>query len=133
MARVVWKADEYLADLRKQWIAGLIEIGEEVKRFVQTNTPVLTGYAKASVFYVVLDEKGQQVAGDTVDGNGVRVPSDFGGGTGRMRLIVGANAPYYIWIEIGSRGRAGKAILARANDMITQRIMLKLAEAKGMR
>lgn len=129
MARVVWKQAEWEAHLRAQIVGGLDAVGREAKAFVQGNTPVATGYARASVFSVVLDEQGNVAAGDTVDGNGVGVPTSFPG-TGQFRVVVGANAPYYIWIEIGSRGRPGHQALARASELINARIMQALAEAR---
>lgn len=126
---VTWRQSDFERMVAEQIIVALTEIGREAKAFVQRETPYLTGYARRSIYFVVLDEAGNRVAGDTHDANGVPVPSSFGG-TGRYRVIVGANAPYYIWIEVGTRGRPGHTALARANDLIQARIMLKLAEAK---
>jgi hypothetical protein len=126
---VTWRQADFERMVAGQIIAALTEIGREAKAFVQRETPYRTGYARRSIYFVVLDEAGNRVAGDTHDENGVPVPANFGG-TGRYRVIVGANAPYYIWIEVGTRGRPGHAALARANDLIQARIMLKLAEAK---
>lgn len=129
MGRVVWKQAEYEKMLAGQIIAGLTAIGEEAKAFVRRATPFLTGYARRSVYFVVLDERGNVVAGDKTDDNGVAVPRSFPG-SGYYRTIVGANAPYYIWIEIGSRGRAGKQALARAVQLISARTAQAIAEAK---
>lgn len=128
--RVVWKQAEYERYLQQQIIAALTEIGEEAKAFVKRSTPFRTGFARRSVYFVVLDEAGNRVAGDTRDENGEAVPASFPG-SGRYRVIVGANAPYYIWIEIGTRGRPGHAALARANELIQARIKQKLAEGRG--
>ena len=98
-------------------------IGQDGKAFVMAHTPVLSGYARRSIYYVVLDDRGNIIAGDTVDGNGVPVPRSFpGSGDGTYRVIVGANAPYYIWIEIGANGRPGRQALAQASERINERI-----------
>ncbi len=133
MAEVVWKQAEYEAHIRREWIRGLTELGEEAREYVRSLTPYRTGYARRSVWFAVIDEHGRQVAGDTVDGNGERIAIPPGIGSGRIRLIVGANAPYYIWIEIGTRGRPGKMALARGNDFIQREMSRKLAEAKVRR
>lgn len=130
MARTVWRQAEWEAHLRAQIVGGLDEVGREAKEFVRRNTPVLTGYARDSIFYVVLDDHGAVVAGDTVDGNGVAVPTSFPG-TGQFRVIVGANAPYYVWIEIGSRGRPGHQALAQALELINARIAQYTREARA--
>jgi hypothetical protein len=104
-------------------VEDLDRIGREAKSFVVRETPEETGHAKRSVFYVVIDERGNALAGDTVDGNGQRIPNHFpGAGDGTLRVIVGANAPYYLWIEIGANGVAGKQALARASELINERI-----------
>jgi hypothetical protein len=133
MAQVVWKQAEYEAHIRSEWLRGLTELGREAKAYVQSLTPYRTGFARRSVWFAVVDESGRQVAGDTVDGNGQRVVIPHMAGGQGLRLIVGANAPYYIWIEIGTRGRPGKAALARGNDFIAREIQRKLAEAKVRR
>lgn len=100
-------------------VAGLVEIGQEGKAFLRRETPFKTGYARKSIFFVVLDERGNVIAGDTHDDNGTPIPSSlahFANGT--LRVFVGANAPYYIWIEIGVNGRAGTQGLARVADLI---------------
>lgn len=107
--------DELVRDLER--------IGREAADFVRRETPIDTGYARRSIFFVVIDERGNAIAGDTVDGNGQRIPNHFpGAGDGTLRVIVGANAPYYIWIEIGANGVAGKQALARASELINGRI-----------
>ena len=110
-------------------VDNLDRIGAEAKAFVIRETPEDTGHAKRSIFYVVLDESGNAIAGDTVDGNGQRIPNYFpGAGDGTLRVIVGANAEYFIWIEIGANGVAGKQGLARASEMINERIRQVRAE-----
>lgn len=133
MAEVIWKQAQYEAHIRSEWIRGLDDLGREAKAYVRSLTPFRTGFARRSVWYAVIDEQGRQVAGDTTDDNGERVNIPPGSGNGRLRLIVGANAPYYIWIEIGTRGRPGKAALARGNDYIASEIQRRLAEAKRRR
>ena len=104
-------------------VAELDAIGREGKAFVRRETPVLSGYARDSVFYVVLDERGNVVAGDTQDDNGVAIPSQLPQfANGRLRVFVGANAPYYVWIELGANGRPGKQALARASELMDARL-----------
>lgn len=131
MARVVWKADAFLREVEAQTIRELTAIGREVKAFVRANTPVLTGYARASVYFVVIDGGGRVVAGDSVDDNGVAVPTSFPGrANGQLRCIVGANAPYFIWIDLGTRRRPGKHIMVRALDLMQDRMRQRLRELK---
>jgi hypothetical protein len=129
MGKVVWKQAEYERHLERQIVGGLIDVGLEAKAFVKRETPFKSGYARRSIYFAVLNERGQRVAGDTHDANGMAVPRSFPG-TGRYRVIVGANAPYYIWIEIGTRGRPGRAALARAIELIGNRVRQQLAEEK---
>lgn len=108
-------------------------IGKEAVAYAKRNTPVLTGYARRSVFYVVLDEAGAVIAGDTHDENGVPIPSYLPQhASGTLRVFVGANAPYYIWIEIGARGRAGRAVLARTAELMEQRLQAAARERRGI-
>jgi hypothetical protein len=123
MGRVVVDERAIEAAVFAELIRELDAIGRDAAEFVRRNTPEKTGYARRSIFYVVLDERGNAIAGDTTDGNGVRIPNYFpGAGDGTIRVIVGANAPYYIWIEIGANGRAGHQALARASERINERI-----------
>ena len=130
MATVVWKQEEWMAHLRKQIIDGLVAIGLEAKNFVQTHTPWRTGYARRSVYFAVYDDRGEWVAGDRIDGNGIPVPA-VAPAIGRFRVIVGANAPYYIWIEIGARGRPGHHALQHASELISRRVVQYTLEAKA--
>lgn len=130
MARTVWRQAEWEAHLREQIVGGLDAVGREAKSFVIRETPHRTGYAQRSIYYVVLDPSGAVVAGDAVDGNGVPVPTQFPG-TGQYRVIVGANAPYYVWIEIGANGRPGHQALARALELIDARIAQGTREARA--
>lgn len=123
MGRVVVDERAIEALVFGELIEALDAIGRDAAEFVRRNTPEKTGYARKSVYYVVLDERGNAIAGDTADGNGVRIPNYFpGAGDGTIRVIVGANAPYYIWIEIGAGGRPGHQALAQASERINERI-----------
>lgn len=105
-----------------QLVGDLDAIGREAADFARRETPVLTGHAQRSIFYVVLDERGNVIAGDTHDGNGQSIPNTLPQhANGRLRVFVGANAPYYIWIEVGANGRPGKQILARVAGLLSDR------------
>ncbi len=132
MARVV--VDERALEqlLFEQLVAGMDEIGLEVKAYVRRNTPVLTGYARRSVWYAIIDEKGNAIGGDGTDDNGVSIASflpQFA--RGRIHVAIGANADYYIWIEIGARGRAGKQAMARGAELLEQRVRQWYAENRS--
>lgn len=130
MAKTVWKQREFEDWVLQKTVDAFTEVGEEAKEFVKRNTPVRTGFARRSVYFVIIDERGIPISGDIHDENGNPVPRSFPA-AGRIQVIVGANAPYYIWIEIGTRGRPGRAALARAADLIQQRIMMKLREERS--
>lgn len=132
MARTVWKADDYLRKIEADTIRELDVIGQEVQAFIKGLTPVRTGYAKRSVYYVIIDGSGRVVGGNRTDDNGEAVPASFPGkATGQIRLVIGAQATYYIYIDLGARGRPGKHILARGVDLMGQRIRTRLAEMKA--
>ncbi len=115
--------EEIYQKARGELIDELDQIGREAKAFVRRNTPIDTGFARRSVYYVVLDEFGNVIKGDRYDENGESTPHQFpGAANGTLRVIVGANAPYYIWIEIGARGRPGHQALAQASDQINAKI-----------
>ena len=110
---------------REKAIGALDRAGVQGKAEGQGNTRRATGFAADSVHYVVLDEQGARVAGDTTDGNQNPVPDYAGNGT--LRVIVGSNtAPredgdgrgYYVYLERGVQGRPGDATLAQALDMM---------------
>lgn len=108
----------------------LTGVGQRAKAFAKGQTPVRTGFAKRSIFFVVLDEKGNVIAGDTQDENGFPIPSYIPQhANGRLRVFLGANAPYFIWLEIGARGRAGLAIIARSNEIMEHQLRQDLASA----
>ena len=114
-------------------VAGLVAIGEEAKAFLRRETPFETGYARKSIFFVVIDERGNVIAGDTRDDNGTPIPSYLPGiANGTLRVFVGANAPYYVWIDIGVNGRAGTQGLARTSDLIAARTRLMAAERRQL-
>lgn len=110
-------------------IDALTDAGRGAKSIAQGITPVLTGFAKRSIYFVVVDDKGRVVAGDSTDGNGNPVPRSFPT-YGRYRAIVGANAPYFIWIEIGARGRPGRHIFAQAARELESRMRSALGRVK---
>ena len=130
MAKTVWKQAEFERHIEEQIISGLTRVGLEAKAFVQQHTPWRTGFARRSVYFAVYDARGNWVAGDRLDGNGHPVPAVLSA-TGQYRVTVGANAPYYVWIEVGTKGRAGHHALAQSLELIQQRMMQYTAEAKA--
>jgi hypothetical protein len=129
MGRVVADIEAMTQLLLSEIVAGFEEIGLEVKRFVQGNTPVRTGYARRSVWYAVIDERGNVIGGDSTDENGVAIGNYLPRlARGSLHVVIGANASYYIWIEIGARGRAGKQALARGSELLDARMRQWYAE-----
>ncbi len=114
-------------------VGDLVQIGAEGKAFCRRNTPRLSGYAQRSIFFVVLDERGNAIAGDTADDNGVPIPSYLPQqANGRIRAFVGANAPYYVWIEIGANGVAGHHALAQTADLLDARMRQAASERRPL-
>lgn len=123
MGRVVIEREKIIDKFFDELFKELQKIGLEVRGHVKAHTPVRTGYAQRSVFYAIIDEHGRVIGGDVSDDNGVSVSNHLPA-TGGMTVIIGANADYYIWIEIGARGRAGTHALAdgarRVDELLRQ-------------
>jgi len=122
VARVVSNHAAALQQIRKRVINALDRTGQAGKVDAEGRTWRDTGFAAASVHYVVIDEQGTVVAGEQIDGNSNPVPHYAGDGT--MRVIVGSNTQpkdgigYYKWIENGTYGLSGAAPMAHAADVI---------------
>lgn len=116
--RVATTTDAFLRFMRRESIRELDEAGQKAKAYARSICPVKSGYARNSIYYVVIDETGKVVGGDEKDGNGVAIPRRGYRGTGEIRLLLGANAPYFIYIELGARGRPGQHVIQRAGEML---------------
>jgi hypothetical protein len=109
-----------LLRLRTQAINALDRTGQAGKVEAEGRTVRDTGFAADSVHYVVVDEQGNAVAGEQVDGNSNPVPHYAGDGT--LRVIVGSNTEpkdgkgYFKWIEEGIYGLSGAAPMSHALD-----------------
>jgi hypothetical protein len=91
-SRVVWRGPQLMATVEQRVLATMQQLGFVLVRLVQTNTPVRTGKAQRSVTMEVRREGSQIV------------------------LRWGGTVSYFIWIEIGTRGRPGKAPVGRTFD-----------------
>jgi hypothetical protein len=89
MGRLDWHGDQLLTLVHQRVLELMHQCGFEIVPLVQAVTPVKTGAAQASVTFDV-DEAGQ-----------------------RVTLRYGGTVNYYQWIEIGSRGRPGRAPLGQ--------------------
>lgn len=127
MGTVVWHGATFERHVERAVVKTLDKLGADARDLVRSLTPWRTGYAWRSVWYVVLDPQGRRVAGDERDRNGVAVPRFPG--TGKWRVVLGANAPYYLWLEIGSRGRAGGQMLAQGQAYIRREFVARLRRA----
>lgn len=133
MAHVVVDARGIEGAIFDELVGVLDDIGREAAAFARRETPFLTGFARRSIFYVVLAEDGSVIAGDTHDGNGEAIPNYLPQhANGQLRVFIGANAPYFIWIEIGARGRPGKQILARASSLLSDRWQMAMREQRAI-
>ena len=133
MGRVVVDERAIEREMFDEMVSDLDAIGREAKAFCRRETPRRTGFAQDSIFYVVLAEDGTVIAGDTHDGNGERIPNYLPGfANGTLRVFVGANAPYYIWIEIGANGRPGHQALARTAELMEARQRQLAAERRQL-
>ncbi len=95
-------------------VQGKVEAGGRTRR--------ATGFAAESAHYVVNDEQGNRIAGDTTDGNQNPVPSYPA--NGMLTVHVGSNTTprsgqgYALFLERGIRGRPGDAMYAQALDIM---------------
>lgn len=121
--------DAFLRFMRREGIRELDEAGRKARDYARSICPVKTGYARRSIYYVVIDETGKVVGGMTQDDNGVAIPRRFRG-NGEIRCILGANAPYFLWIELGARGRAGLHVISRAAETLAGAMVQGLGSIK---
>lgn len=110
--RYVSHRDAAEKEIRAELVRRMMRVGFGAEGRAKTRTPVLTGNARRSLHTIVQDEHGNRMDGPGADENGQGVPTYPG--TGHLSAIVGSNCGYYKYIEIGARGRAGKAPLAGA-------------------
>lgn len=127
MGTTVWRGVEFERRVEREVARTLDRLGAEARDLVRSLTPWRTGHAWRSVWYVVLDPQGRRVAGDERDRNGVAVPRFPG--TGKWRVLVGANAPYYLWLEIGANGTEGGKMLAQGQAHIRREFVARLRRA----
>lgn len=100
---VAWHGDALLAIVRGRVTAIMQECGFAIVPIVQAVTPVRTGAAKASVTFEVEAE------------------------AQRVVLRYGGTVSYFIYIETGTRGRAGAAPLARTYQQAVALVRERLA------
>lgn len=122
MASVKSNNAAVMQQARKQVINALDRVGQQGKITAEDLTWRDTGFAADSVHYVVLDEQGNVVAGQQIDGNGNSVPDYPADGT--IRVIVGSNTEpkdskgYYKFIEEGTYGLSGAGAMAQGLDVM---------------
>lgn len=86
-AKVVWRGPELQALLIPEVRAALEDVAQRVEARTKAATPVRTGAARDSVHSSV------ETSGDHIE------------------ATVGGSVPYFIWLELGSRGRPGIGML----------------------
>jgi len=108
---------------RTKAINALDRAGQQGTVEAASRTRRATGFAADSAHYVVNDESGNQVAGDTTDGNQNPVPQYPA--TGMVTVHVGSNTAasdkgeaYAIYLERGVQGRPGDVMYGQALDVM---------------
>lgn len=92
--KFVWKGTARLDDAKEAVRKGIDLTTAAAVAPAKRETPVLTGIAQGSVRMEPAKQEGRRIVGR------------FGSW----------NVAYYIWLEIGARGRAGRQMLRRAAD-----------------
>jgi hypothetical protein len=121
VSRVESREEEFHTTLEGQAVAAFARVGKLASWRAMTATPVGDGehggpgggpgHARDAHAWVVLDEKGSIRAGTTQTKNGHQVPVADLAHHGGITLALVNLAGYWLWIEIGARGRPGRAIL----------------------
>jgi hypothetical protein len=104
-------AEEFARD---KAVGAMRTLGPRALDMAYNATPKDTGFAANSLFYVIVDDQGSIVGGNSTDRNGHMIDPDVGGdpGKGWVRMVLGANADYFVWIEIGTSTRPAHHVLA---------------------
>ncbi len=95
--KMVWKGDQLAAHVHAQAAQAVRRAALAGEAQIKERTPVETGRARRSVHAIVEETPNAIVA------------------------TLGGNVAYYIYIELGSRGRAGQAPVGHSvDDMVRQ-------------
>ena len=107
--RLDWRGDEVKHMVHAAERSALSETAEAAVRRAKTSHPgwkSVTGEAEASIRTMGIEEKGPQ-----------------------LRARFGSTLPYFIFLEVGSRGRAGDSTLRRAADVEGGHLRERIAKA----
>lgn len=134
MARLDWRPQPLITDAERLALDALEDVGPKARDIAYGYTPKATGHAARSLFYVIVDGNGTQVGGNTTDQNGEPVPAQFEAGqAGWYRLVLGANADYFVWIEVGTSKMPARPVLARTLAEAKDELERALARRSGGR
>jgi HK97 gp10 family phage protein len=102
--RFVWRGSAVVDALDQAMQDAMQQTAEDAKAEAQANAPVRTGLLRSSIFADV----------------------DAVGGTGRRRIVLGADAPYALFVILGtSRQRANdfiRPVIDKLAPILTQRL-----------
>ncbi len=131
MATVDWRGADVQRLVRAYVGAQMAEATDAAKARLQTQTPVRTGYLRASEFGTLIDDTGAIVAGDRQDGNGQPIPTGPPAAN-VFAALLGANALYALYVlEAGSRGRSGPMILSQEQAALATDVKSRLDRIGG--
>lgn len=106
-ARFTWRGAAVKQALDDAVQTAMQQVAEEAKAEAQSLAPVLTGLLRSSVFAQV----------------------DARGGSGRRTLVIGADAPYALYVELGTSRRAATPFIRPAVDRIAPKLTERLRAA----
>jgi len=104
MATVTWDIDALAKEIQGEVVAAVKETTAETRDIAREIAPVRTGEYRDGIIDQY-EETPTSVTGEVV-----------------------ATAPYSIYVEVGSRGRPGKAVLATAIQGADARLAKRIAE-----
>ena len=107
--RLDWRGDEVKRKVHAAGRSALAETAEAAVRRARSSHPGwknITGAAEASIRSMGIEEKGSQ-----------------------LRARFGSTLPYFIFLEVGARGRSGDYTLRRAADVEGGHLRERIAKA----